>query len=809
MLISLDWIRDFVNISDQKTPSDLGVRLTMATAEVEEVQEVGAYWQKVKVVEVIEKEPHPEADKLNLVTFKISDDQTFRVVCGAGNVSVGMKAAFAPNGTTLPNGLTLEPRKIRGILSEGMLCSEEELGLAETSEGIIELDDSLPLGTSMGEVYKQSSDILFDIDNKSLTHRPDLWGHYGIAREFAAIYREELKNPFNEDWQNKILSQVTKDESPIKIKVDRDSSCLGYFGVSMDQVTIGESPNWLKTRLINVGLRPINNIVDVSNYVMLELGVPLHIFDRSKIKGGQVNIKRMGSDGVFKTLDEVDRQLTSSDTVICDANEPLVLAGIMGGLNSGVDDQTQNIFIEVANWVAPEVRKTSTRLGLRTDSSQRYEKSLDSALLKRTLCRTIELIQSLCPGAKIIGGVDYDGPEIKIKRSSMELNHKRIESVLGQKIASELVLSILSSLDFEVEKKGENYHILVPTYRSTKDINCTADIIEELGRMIGYDNITPEAPKLAISVSKLSSAQRLTRKMVDFLSLHGQSFEMQTSPMVGEKLLKKAEWPDFNEELRLVNAISNDQDRMRPSMLPSLMSVLANNTKNFEQCRFFEIGRSYLKDQKNFSKENHQLAVVFYDKNESVFMDLANTMEGLMRFTNLPGDLIGKHPKFKNELVLEDWQGIHPIEFYNIRVMGKMHGVIFGLHPLYLRKWKIKGHAAIALLNLNPFMEKPIKQKFKYKSIPKFQGSTFDYTVQVKNQTSVGEILATLKKVKMKEVQGHKVVDIFHDDDALKSVTIRTSFLDPEKTLSGEFLKGAEKSIIENLSNAGFPLKQG
>lgn len=807
MLISIDWIKDFVQLPEGLSPKEVGEKFTLATAEVEDVLTVGAHLAKIRVVEVIEKEKHPEADKLNLVTFT-TGDETFKVVCGAANVTVGMKTAYAPLGITLPNGLTLEPKKIRGVLSEGMLCSEEELGFAEESAGIIELAKDATLGMNMLELFNETQDILLDVDNKSLTHRPDLWGHFGLAREFATVFDKELSNPFTSDWAQSLKSHMTNDDAPMKISVESDSSSLGYFGLSVDNVVVKESPNWLKKRLKAVGLRPINNIVDISNYVMLELGMPLHIFDRDKIEGDTVFIKRNGADSKFTTLDEIERDLVSSDTVISDANKPLVLAGIMGGLNSGVDENTKNIFIEVANWKAAEVRKTSTRLGLRTDSSSRYEKTLDSLLLERTLLRTLEYVLKESPEAKVVGQIQYDGPDLtKIETVKIKSSASSLVRQLGKDVSFDEMKKIFESLDFVIEGSADAFEVTVPSYRATKDVECESCLLEEIGRIIGFDNIDPLSPKIDVFPVKLTPAQKLHRKMRDFMVYHGQAYEVMTYPMVGESLLKKAMW-EVDRGLELINALSKDTELMRSSMIPSFLEAVSKNAKNSDEFKFFEIGRTYHADDKDFRKEKSMVGIVHYSKEATPFMNLVNDTMRLLDSTNVNYQLSERHPKFKNNIVNEEWKGVHPFEFYNLRIQGKMDGVILSIHPIVLKQFKIKGHVSISLVDLTPFEDREVKDKTKYLPLPKFPGSTFDCTVVTASDTPVGSVLAALNKVKIKELQATKIVDVFSMNDSEKSVTLRSHFLDRDKTLSGDFITQASDKIVETLAKAGFPLKQ-
>jgi len=810
MLVSLNWIKEFTELPKDESAEKFGLSLTMGTAEVEGVELVNDFWSKLKVVEVTSIEAHPEADKLNLVTFITGKEQSFRVVCGAKNVKLGMKTIFAPIGTTLPIGFTLEPKKIRGILSEGMLCSEEELALADSSEGIVELPEDAPVGTTLDIYYDKKKDVVFDIDNKSLTHRPDLWCHYGMAREFAAIYRKELILCFNEQWRMSVEANFNSELAPVSLELQPDSSCLSYYGISLSNISVGESPDFIKNRLSSVGLRPINNIVDISNYVMLELGIPLHIFDRKKIKGNKISIRAILEPTEFVTLDEVKRDLVDGDTVVCDTEEPLVLAGIMGGLNSGVTETTTDIFIEVANWIPSKVRKTSTRLGLRTDSSMRYEKTLDSQLCYRTLLRTIELVLKTSDQAKVIGSPQYVGNDLKdFKELELKISTEEVCKTLGKEIETSEIVSILESLDFKVKKESEMLSVVVPSYRSTKDVECGADLIEEVGRIIGYDNITPQGPKLDIRPVRLNPLHLLKRKVQDFMSLQAFSFEVNTYPMVGESLLKKAGM-DSENCLKLMNSLSTEQDRMRPSIIPSLLEAASLNYKYKENFRFFEIGREYKKDDKSFRVEKDVLAICFYSKQENVFNDLVDSVERLCGFTNIPVNIIGANPKFKNLVVDESWSGIHPFEFMNLRVMGKLSGAVFSVHPTTLKSFKIKGNLALAIIDLSPFNKAAPKEKISYKALPKFPESRFDFTVSLNKFDTVKSIFDVLEKLKLKKCQSHKIISIFSEKaEALKHVTIRSTFLDPEKTLPGEYIKECEEKIISSLEKESLLLKKG
>ncbi|MCB9060889.1 MAG: phenylalanine--tRNA ligase subunit beta [Halobacteriovoraceae bacterium] len=808
MLISIDWISDFVKLPENLSSQEIGNRFTMATAEVEDIFEEGKVWEQIYVAEIIEFEKHPEADKLNIVTFSIGNE-TKRVVCGASNVKVGLKTPFAPLGVTLPIGFTLEPKKIRGILSEGMLCSEEELGLKEKSSGIMELPNDAPVGYTLAQYWNKKKQVLLDIDNKSLTHRPDLWGHFGMAREFAAAFECKLNNPFDLDWETKVKALFNNKKAPITPIMEDGSAGKIYLGLTIEGVEVKESPSWIKDRLEACGLRSINNIVDISNYVMLELGIPNHIFDRDKISGDRIFIKRLTQETEFITLDEVERTLIPGDTVIADNHGPLVIGGLMGGLKSGVTENTNSVFIEVANWHAYPIRNTSNRLGLRTDSSQRYEKSLDSLLCRRTILRLTELIVQQCPKAKVIGNIVSDGEDLnQIPIVELKSNVTHIEKVLGKSIGRQKIISILESLDFKVCGNGDDLIVLVPSYRATKDIDCEADLVEEIGRIIGYDHISPISPKLDIFPVKLDSVKSLHRKIRQFLVNNGHCSEVLTYPMVGENMLKKAMWPTFNNQLKLVNSISKEADRMRPSLLPSMLEACAKNVKYKSEFGLFEIGRTYHPDEKNFATEKNNLIIAKYHASENQFLNTVNITERLLKVTNIPGNIVDPLDKFPCSLIDTQWAGYHPFEVQNIRIMGKMHGIIMSIHPIVLREYKIKGQLTIAIIDFSSFESRPLKDNFKYSPLPKYPGSTFDWTIVAKKSEKIENILNAARKVKIKELQRLSIADLFSPGGDDKFVTLRAEFLDPDKTLDREFLEKSTRSLIEMMKSSGYPLKE-
>ncbi len=803
MLISLNWIKDFVDLPEL-APKELSSMFTLATAEVEDVITRGDSLKSILCVEIKSIRPHPESDKLNLVTFDYGKPEFKEVVCGAPNVKVGLKVPYAPIGTTLPNGMTLEPKKIRGVLSDGMLCSEVELGLGEGKSGLMELGVDATPGTPLPNYLKIESDVILDVDNKSLTHRPDLWGYLGLAREFSAAHHTPLKNRFNDQWSKQIESKFNSEASPIKLDIAQDSSCLAYIGLSMDNIKVGATPDWMKTRLETVGLRSINLIVDISNYVMVELGMPNHIFDREKIEGGKIFVKRPSENAKFKTLDEVEREIIPQDTIIADSKRPLVLAGIMGGLDCGVSASTTKVFLEVANWEAPEVRKTSVRLGLRSDSSQRYEKTLDSNLCYRTLLRLVELITELSPGAKIVGAPEKFFKQDKLSLPlTMDISHSQIVTSLGMDIPQERIKKIFESLDFKVTETGSTFKVTVPTYRTTKDISCTADLVEEIGRMIGYDNITPVSPMLPVKPVRLSSTKQFHRKIQDFMIMQGKSLQIMTYPLVGKELMEKALWPVTNDHLVLVNALSVEQDRMRPSIVPSVLEMSSQNQKNFDAFSFFELGRSYL----DYEKEKSHLVIGLYSKEKSRFVELENILEKLLATLNVGFNFVARSEKFPNPVIPSNWEGSHPHEYLNVQIMGKYLGALTTVHPMIMKNFKMKGYLSLAVIDLTDLEGRELKDKTKYQPISKFPSSSCDFTVVMDINSPSASAITALSSLKQKEFKSKSILGVFMMNETQKAVSIRTVFEDSEKTLTPEVIKDMERKVIQTLEKAGLSLK--
>ena len=665
-------------------------------------------------------------------------------------------------------------------------------------------------------------DLVLDIDNKSLTHRPDLWGHYGMAREFALVFDSPFRNKFDSRWAESLKKKIEEAKevaiasvptAPITIEVEENTANLGFLGLVVTGIRVAESPAWMQRRLIETGLRPINSIVDISNYVMLETGIPNHIFDNSTIREGKIIVRRAGSTPDFVTLDGLERHLIANDTLVCDAIKPSGIAGVMGGLGNAVSGSTSQIMIEVANWKDTEIRQTSTRLGLRTEASIRYEKSLDSAQLEKTLLRIFELVLELNPQAHSVGEIQVANMPDPLSLE-IETGPKRIGAVLGIAVNEGRFESILNALGFGVEKLADagnnqySHRVSVPTWRSTKDIECEADIVEEIGRFVGYDSIAPLSAVHNIETLRLSPKKTAIRRAQDFMVLRGQALEIYNYPLLGEALLACAFWPNLNDGLILANALNPDIDRMRPSLIPNLLRATANNLKVHSGFRIFELGRTYKQlDGPEFFAENLQLGVVFQDSKNNPFVELADVIEGLCRYVGRTASLVPGEFSRNHALIPADWPGLHPNELLDVKIGELDVATVFSLHSRVGQAFRIKGRTAIAVLDFDALMGIPEKIEHVFLPLDRYPRADFDLTVVVPKAHYGSRVLFVVKNLGMKEIRKVGVLDSFDLDDGARALTLRVELRDSEKTLGPTAIKEVQNKIIAALDIAGYPLR--
>ena len=527
MKFSYNWIREMVPALEQK-PQELMRLITMKTAECEGLEHVGARLAEASVAHVASVE-WIEGSHNQLVVAETARYGTKRVVCGAPNCRPGMLTVYLP----------MPPAVIQGVESDGMLASGLELGVNSDHTGIVELDSEL----------LPAPDTIIEVDNKSLTHRPDLWGHHGMAREVAAITRQSLRDPVK-------LDLLPKGKAAIEIEIADFALCPRYSALVFENVTVAPSPLWLQYRLEAIGLNAINNIVDVTNYVMAELAQPMHAFDSEKLHGGTIFVRSARPGEEIVALNEEKYKLSASNLVIADAQGPIALAGVIGGLHSAIGPETKRLVLESACFQAASVRKTSVALKLRTDASMRFEKSQDPLNTVRGLARALELLEQVSPGIRLVGGVADRTTEFKAP-APIELSVEWLSRKLGRSVAAEDVREILESLQFGVKETAPGrFLVTVPSWRATKDISIKDDLLEEVGRMVGYESITPEAPLIESVVPPENPSRLFLGKVRGMAAAQGLT-EVHNYSFVTEEMAR-AFHMDVEGHLRVANPIASD-----------------------------------------------------------------------------------------------------------------------------------------------------------------------------------------------------------------------------------------------------------
>ncbi|PKL72530.1 phenylalanine--tRNA ligase subunit beta [Candidatus Kuenenbacteria bacterium HGW-Kuenenbacteria-1] len=728
MYLSLNWLKEFVDIPKSITPEELGLKLTTHTVEIDGIKKQAENLDGVVVGEILEIKKHPNADKLQLVKVAIGKEK-LEIVCGASNIEVGQLVPVALIGAILPNGMEIKEAEIRGEKSNGMLCAEDELGLGKGHDGILILNKT-EVGQKFNE-YLGLDDVVFEVDNKSITNRPDLWGHYGMAREIGAFLNIKLKK-YNVNTVNK---NVNSANMRIKVKVEDQKLCPRYMAIAMDGIKIKQSPEWMQKRLIAVGMRPINNIVDITNYVMLELGQPTHIFDFDKIKSviskqipsaswrtkSKINIiiRNAKNNETIKTLDNKDQKLDESMLVIADNKKSIAIAGVMGGANSEVDENTTSILIESANFDPVSIRKTSQKLGLRSEASMRFEKSLDPNLCEIAMARIMELIKEFCPQAEIISELS-DEKKYSLNQGPIELDLEWVEKRIGKKIEEKKIIEILENLGFEIRKNNNILIITIPTWRATKDISISEDLIEEIIRIYGYDNLESEMPIIMMEAPEINNKRLLERKIKNILSIGAKLTEVYNYSFIGEEQLKKIKINNFSSFIKLANPIASNQTMLQQSLVFNLLENIKLNQAKYENIGLFEIGNIFLNSSGNINKDNKtkdilpyqekNIGIILASKNDNLFNKAKGVVEYLVNDFNLEINFnpIKDCPEWANKKTVAE-----------IIIANKNIGIVAQLDEKIASNVGIKKQVVVVEINFQKFCDLILNnQNKKYQEIP-------------------------------------------------------------------------------------------
>ena len=785
MFISINWIKDFVDLSGLDI-DELIHKFSLSTAEVEnEIFYKGSDVSGVVVAEIKSVENHPESKKLHLLKVDAGDGKLTDVVCGAPNVKVGMKTAFAKVGARLGE-IEITPRELAGYTSCGMCCSEKEIGISDDHSGIMELDESLVNGTDIKDVM-EIDDIVFEVDNKSLTNRPDLWGHYGIAREFAALAGRPLKPLDTVD-----LTEY-KDLPKVDMKIE-DPLCYRYSCLQFENITRKISPANMRIRLFYCGMRAINFLADLTNYLMLEMGQPMHAFDSRKVE--KIRIKRFEAPFEFQTLDGVDRHIDENTLMICNDNTPVAIAGIMGGLDSEIVGDTTSLTLESATFDAVSIRKSSARLSHRTDASMRYEKSLDPEMTVTAVARFVKLLSDFDGGVKVTSSLTDEYAK-KFDKVTLSFDKRFVDRYTGIEIDNETIVKTLTALGFKVTLDGDDFTVDVPSWRATKDVTLKADIIEEITRIYGYDNFdvhTAAAPLYPVRpFAEKSIEDKIKDILVKEFSLHEvHSYIWEYSDEY--KKLGIVTEPN----VKLLNATNPNIETIRKSMIPTQLCQIKTNSSYAPSFGIFEIGRTVDGiDENNLCREHKKLAVTLFSKTETT----ETLYFKLIRMISVAVDDI-KHKSLSFTAKETGLNYIHPKNFNAIVCDGKEIGEIGVVHPAVLKNIDKKANVVFLEVDMKDLVETE-NAGIKYAEASKYPSIEVDVTFVADTFRPIKEAIALINSELVKKTS---VVDTYNDANG-KSITIRIVFSHPERTLVKDEVMAIVNELIAKLESKGIKLK--
>ena len=810
MKISLEWLNEYIDLSDV-TPEQIAHELTMSGLEVEEIEKTGPKFSNIRTAQIKLIDQHPNADKLHLVTVDLGTE-TKTVVCGAQNIKEGQIIPYASVGSKVLDRKTgeqfeLTPAKIRGVESQGMLCSQDELGLENMQEedGILILNrlyENVKLGEPLEKLLQIKEDIVFDV--APTANRGDEMSVIGVARELSAIFNKKL---------NFSPLQSTQDNSTDKFKVEIiDKEGCKYYSVGLlNDVKIKPSPDWMQRRLTACGIRAINNVVDITNYVLLEYGCPLHAFDRDKLNG-YLCVRRAFEGETIVTLDEVERK-TNSDTVLIATKEQSVcVGGVFGSANSEVDDNTQNIALEAAYFTPAQNRRSARSIGYRSEASARFERGVDIEMVKPALMRAMQLLVELAE-AKVDGIVETGNN--KLPEIDITLRFAQIKRILGTEIPAQKCIEILENLGFELLGKNEiAAKFKVPSFRMV-DVYREIDLIEEISRIYGYDKIDPTLPKNTQS-PEISEESKLLKK-INNVFLGAGFCEAVTSSLVGDPIYKEFSVKyDDAKAVKVCNPQSEEHTMLRQSMIPSVLNVVKTNISNGQKnLRLYEIGRTYFiekpADEKNTGVVEKRIIAgamtgdisneKWIKKPETDFYTVKGIIENLLTLLGLENRVQFRECKDKDFL--------HPGKCAKLVMLGKQPlevGFFGEVHPILKDKEKFQQNVYLFEIDLEELLKAVHISTVKYKKLPQFPEVQRDLAFIVPENVSCEEISKIIKKsVKNNLFNGEELFDVYqgeHIEDGYKSMAFRIKLQDKEATLTDETVEEQMHSIRNNLKKS-------
>ncbi|MBQ4105708.1 MAG: phenylalanine--tRNA ligase subunit beta [Clostridia bacterium] len=788
MLLSMNWIQDFVDLSGLDK-LELIQKISLSTAEVEnEIFFKGSDLSGVVVAEIMSVEDHPDSKKLHLLKVDAGEAELTDVVCGAPNVRVGMKTAFAKVGAQIGE-ITIAPRPLAGFMSHGMCCSEAELGISDDHSGIIEITEDVKNGTDIKDVYA-IDDIVFEVDNKSLTNRPDLWSHYGFAREFAAISGRELKPLEVEEL--KAYDSLKK----IDMKIE-DPLCQRYSCMQVENITRSVSPVNMRIRLHYCGMRGINFLADLTNYLMLEMGQPMHAFDSRKVE--KIRIKRFDTPFTFQTLDGVERNIDENTLMICNDNTPVAIAGIMGGLDSEIVEDTTTLTLESATFDAVSIRKSTVRLAHRTDASMRYEKCLDPEMTTVAIGRFINLLKKYDGGVQVVSALT-DEYAYKYDTINLSFDKKFVDRYTGIEIQSDTIVKTLTDLGFEVTLDGDNFSVVVPSWRATKDVTIKADIIEEITRIYGYDNFDINTTRSPLYPVRAEAVKNNEDRIKDILVKKYNLHELHSYVWAYNDELKELGL-EVEENVKLANATNPNIETLRNSIIPTQLCQVKVNTGFAPDFGIFEVGRvvNGLKED-GLCKEEKKLAVTLFSKTKdmkALYFELRDMLATLV------SDIKHKELSYKSAMTTHAYE--HPVNLNTILIDDVEIGTIGIVHPAVMKKIDKKANVVFAELDMNAFTDAEVAP-IVYDEPSKFPSMTYDISVEIPAGVLFSQLADAWKNEGNGLLKGVRIVDTY-DTETVHSITIRFEFSSSERTLSSTEIQEIMDKVVANLNETGVTLR--
>ena len=790
MKLSLNFVKDYIDLDENLSVQEIAEAMTKAGSEYDSAEKLVNATNLI-IGEIKECKMHPDSDHLHLCKVDIGKE-VLNIVCGAPNAREGIKVIVAQVGAELPGDFKIKKGMIRGQESNGMLCALFEIGIdkkflsEEDKNGIHELPEDAPVGEDPIK-YMGLDDSVIDFDLTA--NRGDLLNILGMAYELGAIYDKKVKEI---DIEHKEVGNEVNNDFSVDVETE---NCKLFLARKAMNVTIKESPDFIKNRLIASGIRPINNVVDISNYVMLEVGQPLHFYDADRL--GNKILVRMANEGEkLKTLDDVERELSPEDILITDGKKAVGLAGVMGGLDTEVEEDTKNIIIEAAIFDSVKIRMTSNKI-LRSEASNRFEKGLDPARTYIAIERACNLLEKYADAQIQTGIVKYDKTENKEKE--IEISYKEINDVLGTNISREDILDVFRKLDFKTNEKNDSVVVIVPTRRI--DISIRADLIEEVGRIYGVDNIVGKLPVVPMKVGNLD---RTTRKIRTKLSNMGLN-ETLSYILVNDKDVHKFTKDEF-EEIKLMDPLTEDRNTLRYSMIPSLYKIYEyNKARENKDVFLFEIGKGFYKKGDNYGEEQ-KICVLMSGKyieeigNNRVvdFYDIKGVTEELL-------DYLGYENRYSFVPPRQLPEEFHPGQVAEISVNNDIVGIVGRIHPL------IENEAVYVMeINLDKLLAKKVG-KMKFKEIPKFPAVSRDLAIIVDEEIQFAKIEKIITSKAKKNLETLEVFDVYRNEKLgknKKSIAISLKFRDKDKTLTEEEVNTVMEQIVNDLTKIGAELRK-